>query len=217
LRDPARSVRGTRRLGVAVATFWLVRRLPEFRALQPGLHIHIVASDRRFGAVADHVDAGIAYGNGNWPGFTATLLRRGMVFPVCSPAYLRGRRGRLRRIEQLREETLLSREDDRAGLLDWPAWFAQMNVTGYSGRGSLRFNSHPLLLQAACQGQGIALGWSLLVEDLLAAGTLIRPLDVELESPYAFYFVCPEKNVGPGALALRAWLVGKFSSEGVVS
>ncbi len=70
----------------AVAMYWLIRRLPQFRALHPDIDIHLIASDRGFEAVAEQVDAGIAYGSGYWPGFTATLLSRGAVFPVCSPA-----------------------------------------------------------------------------------------------------------------------------------
>ncbi len=89
----------------AVAMYWLIRRLPQFRALHPDIDIHLIASDRGFEAVAEQVDAGIAYGSGYWPGFTATLLSRGAVFPVCSPAYLAKRR-RLHRVEQLLEETL---------------------------------------------------------------------------------------------------------------
>ena len=127
-----------------------------------------------------------------------------MVFPVCSPAYLRRRR--LTDIQQLMDETLLSHEDTRAGLLSWPEWFARMNVRGHPLRGGLKFNSYPLLLQAACEGQGIALGWSLLVDDLLASKTLIRPLDVALESPRAFYFVRSTKEAGNGPLAFEAWL-----------
>ena len=46
----------------AVAMFWLVPRLPQFRARHPDLDIHIIASDRGFETVADQVDAGIAYG-----------------------------------------------------------------------------------------------------------------------------------------------------------
>ena len=86
-----------------------------------------------------------------------------------------------------------------------------MNVRGHPLRGGLKFNSYPLLLQAACEGQGIALGWSLLVDDLLASKTLIRPLDVALESPRAFYFVRSMKEAGHGTLAFEAWLSEQLS------
>ena len=196
----------------AVATFWLVRRLPEFRARHPELDIHIIASDRGFDAVADQADAGIAYGEGQWPGFSATLLRRDMVFPVCSPSYLRRRK--LTHIEQLKDETLLSQEDNRAGLLTWPQWFARLSVRVPAVSKSLKFNSYPLLLQAACEGQGIALGWSLLVDDLLASKTLIRPLEVALESPKAFYFVRSTKDRSPGTLAFQTWLSEQLTAVG---
>ncbi len=105
---------------------------------------------------------------------------------------------------------MLAHEDNRAGLMGWPAWFARMGVKGYSGKSSLKFNSHPLLLQAACDGQGIALGWSVLVDDLLADGTLVRPLQAELESARAFYFVLSNKTPRPETLALQAWLSAQF-------
>jgi len=194
----------------AVATFWLVRRLPDFRTKHPELDIHIIASDRGFDTVADRVDAGIAYGNGVWPGFTSTLLRRDMVFPVCSPLYLRGRT--LTGIEQLVEETLLTHEEDRPGVLSWASWLARMNVRGYSDRSSLKFNSYPLLLQAACEGQGIALGWSLLVKDLLASNMLLRAHEAALESPNAFYFVRSANEDSPGTLAFQDWLVEQMAA-----
>jgi LysR family glycine cleavage system transcriptional activator len=86
-----------------------------------------------------------------------------------------------------------------------------MNVPGYSARGGLKFNSYPLLLQAACEGQGIALGWSLLVDDLLANRTLVRPLDVALESPNAFYFVRSTRDASPGTVALQSWLTAQVT------
>ncbi|MBM3596748.1 MAG: LysR family transcriptional regulator [Alphaproteobacteria bacterium] len=193
----------------AVATFWLVPRLPEFRALHPDIDVHIVANDRGFERVADQVDGGIAYGTGPWPVFTATLLREGEVFPVCSPDYLRGRPP-LTRVEQLVDETLLAHDDDRPGLFGWPIFFAELGVTDYKRHRSLRFNSHPLLLQAACEGQGIALGWTLLSDDLIARGRLVRPLDVAVRTPKSFYLLLPDKRCPDALLAFRDWVVSHF-------
>jgi DNA-binding transcriptional LysR family regulator len=68
-----------------------------------------------------------------------------------------------------------------------------------------------MLLQAACEGQGIALGWSLLVDDLLVNRTLVRPLDVALESPNAFYFVRSTRDASPGTVALQSWLTAQVT------
>lgn len=195
----------------AVATFWLVPRLPQFRALYPQIDVHVVATDRGFEKVADQVDAGIAYGTGPWPGFRAILLREGEVFPVCSPGYLR-RRPKLTRMEQLVDETLLSIDDDRPGLLDWPVWFAEFGIAGYTSRSNLKINSHPLLMQAACEGQGIALGWGLLTDDLLERGKLVRPLSAMMRTPRGFHFLVSEKGVSDGVNAFRNWVFSHFDN-----
>jgi DNA-binding transcriptional LysR family regulator len=198
----------------AVATFWLVPRLPRFRALHPHVDLHIVATDRGFDKIAHQVDAGIAYGLGRWPSFRSTLLREGEVFPVCSPEYLR-RRPPLVHVEQLCRETLLSIDDDRPGLMDWPQWFAEQGIKGYSSSRNLRINSHPLLMQAACEGQGIALGWAFLCDDLLRQGRLVRPLDAAVRTPRGFYFVTSERSEGDEARIFRDWVLGQFPAAQV--
>ncbi|MBV9736328.1 MAG: LysR family transcriptional regulator [Acidisphaera sp.] len=207
-RSPALSIGVT----FAIASFWLVPRLPQFRARHPEIDVRVVASDGGFPAIANQIDAGIAYGNGRWPGFSATLLREGVVFPVCSPEYLRGR-AKLRHVEQLLGETLLSLETDRADLFDWPVWFASHGVRGYAGHRNLKFNSHPLLLQAACAGQGVALGWSLLADDLLQKRVLVRPIDAALRAPKSYYFVVAENRLTAETLAFRNWLLDYFQDR----
>lgn len=207
-RAPALSIGVT----FSVASFWLVPRLPLFRARHPEIDVRVVASDGGFPAVADQIDAGIAYGTGTWPGFSATLLREGVVFPVCSPEYLRDR-APLHRVEQLLEERLLSLETDRADLFDWGLWFASHGVRGYSGHCSLKFNSHPLLLQAACAGQGVALGWSLLADDLLDSGVLVRPIDTALRTPKSYFFLVAANRLTAETLAFRTWLLEYFQER----
>jgi LysR family glycine cleavage system transcriptional activator len=196
----------------AIASFWLVPRLPRFRALHPGIDARVVASDRGFEKVAHEVDAGIAFGLGNWPGFRSTLLREGEVFPICSPSYLR-RRPHLSCVEQLPGETLLSMSDDRPGILDWPLWLAEHGVTGYSSAKNLKINSHPLLMQAAREGQGIALGWSVLCDDLLARGELVRPLDAVVRTRRGFYFVMSESRDSREVEAFRRWVLEQFDID----
>src|SRR6266404_5888283 len=62
---------------LALATFWLVSRLPQFRTLHPEIDIRVVATDRGIEKIIDQVDAAIAWGNPPWPGFSATLLAEG--------------------------------------------------------------------------------------------------------------------------------------------
>jgi len=66
------------------------------------------------------------------------------------------------------------------------------------------------LLQAACEGQGIALGWSLLTDDLLARGVLLRPVNAFLRTPGAYYLVVAEKQARPEIRAFQEWLLRQF-------
>jgi LysR family glycine cleavage system transcriptional activator len=196
----------------AIATFWLVHRLPEFRALRPDVDVHVIASDRGFDAVAERVETGIAFGTGHWSGFRSSLLRQGDAFPVCSPDYLRGRQAP-RRLEDLFDETLLSLDDGRAELLDWPRWFAALGIAGKPRKRMVKFNSHPLLMQAAVEGQGIAIGWSLLTDDLLANRRLVRPLDALLHTGKGYYFVASEQTAKPEIDAFQSWLEQYFRAN----
>jgi DNA-binding transcriptional LysR family regulator len=195
---------------LALATFWLVPRLPQFRALYPDMNIHIVATDRGIDNITDQVDAAIAWGNPPWPGFTATLLRQGEAFPLCSPEYLQGR-PRLTRVEQLLDETLLSIDDDRPGHIHWPVFFAEHGIKYVSTSREVKMNSLPLLLQAACEGQGIALGYGLLTDDILERGKLVRPLDAATRTPRSYYFLLSEKRCSQPALAFRDWTFQQFA------
>ena len=194
---------------LALATFWLVSRLPQFRALHPEIDIRVVATDRGIEKITEQVDAAIAWGNPPWPGFSAILLREGEAFPVCSPDYLRGRRP-LAAVEQLLDETLLFIDDDRPGHADWPLFFGEHGVKLRASSRHISMNSLPLLLQAACEGQGIALGYGLLTDDLLARGSLVRPLAARMRTGRSYYFLLSQTRSSSHVIAFRDWLLEHF-------
>ena len=49
-----------------------------------------------------------------------------------------------------------------------------------------------MVIQAAIDGQGVALGQSVLVEADLAGGRLVKPFEPTIPLDYAYYVVCPE-------------------------
>ena len=60
------------------------------------------------------------------------------------------------------------------------------------------FNNYLVMLQAAQQGQGIALGWRRLVQPFVDSGQLVRPIPDSLNADSAYYLL-----VRPGSLNLR--------------
>ena len=62
----------------------------------------------------------------------------------------------------------------------------------------IEFNSLPWTIQAACAGQGIALGWKYLCDDLVASGTLVRPIPQSLRTKRGYYMLLPRDTTESG-------------------
>ena len=73
-----------------------------------------------------------------------------------------------------------------------------------------------LVIQAAEQGDGVALARSVLVEGALASGRLVRPFEFALPAEYAYYIVCPPSNLNrPKVKAFRSWLLEEAKTSGL--
>ena len=72
----------------------------------------------------------------------------------------------------------------------------------------LGFDSYDNVMQVAINGQGIALGYSGLVTELIEQGTLIRPLDAELSNELAVYLVVPKsQEATPQVKEFMSWIL----------
>ena len=64
------------------------------------------------------------------------------------------------------------------------------------------------MIQAAIDGQGVALGGSVIVEADLADGRLVKPFALTIPVDYAYYIVCPETAAErPKVAAFRKWIM----------
>jgi LysR family transcriptional regulator, glycine cleavage system transcriptional activator len=174
----------------AFASKWLLPRLARFQERYPEIEIRIAAEDRLADFVSDGVDLGIRFGRGIYPGLSATLLMPDIVFPVCSPALLNDGDAPLTSAEDLLCCTLLhdvTTEHDGSGC-DWRSWFEAAGLLTERLEG-LRLSPGKLVLEAAINGLGVALGRATLVNDDLAEGSLVRPLQHSMATTFSYYFV----------------------------
>jgi putative choline sulfate-utilization transcription factor len=203
---------------VAFAWFWLMPRLAKFGALQPDVDLRVLATDQPVLPGAGEVDVAILFGSGRWDGLDSSLLFGERVYPVCSPAYLRDRPPLLCP-EDLLEQTLLHLEYGKQsfGGVNWRTWLMRQNVAGQPVRRGLRFNSYPMVLQAAEAGHGIALGWSYVTDPLLAEGRLVRPVDRTLETRDGYYLCTSSEAVhAPGITAFLEWISAEAAVHGAL-
>jgi LysR family glycine cleavage system transcriptional activator len=210
-----RTQANARRIRVSVlpsfAARWLLPRIGRFIAAHPDVDLEVSATNVVVDLQRDDVDLAIRSGNGKWPGVVAEPLFDETRFAVCSPR-LNG--GRLpRRPADLSRYVLLRSEGEpgqpwlRAAGLDWPE----------PARGPM-FNDSSHMLQAAAEGQGVALARESLLGNDLATGVLVRLFDVSIPSDQSVYLAYAPRLAGSPRLALfRRWLASQLADDATLA
>ncbi|QGX38878.1 transcriptional regulator GcvA [Permianibacter aggregans] len=184
------------------AVQWLVPRLSRFSELHPEIDVRLKASDAEVNFHDDNVDVAIYFGDGSWSDLHVERLLEEFLFPVCSPQLAKGSKP-LKTPADLSQHSLLHDESFDG----WRRWL------NYVGAKSVRWNRGPvfshtaMVLQAAAHGQGVALAHSVLAQNDLASGRLVRPFDQMLPLEEGYFLVCPRAAADrPKIVAFRQWL-----------
>lgn len=193
----------------AFASFWLIPRLEALRALSGGPDVHIVTTQGGTEADLALGDAAIVFGADPPAGFEATRLVDEEVVPVAGAALL-ARHPQ----PDLRAVPLLHLDLPRAGRwLTWAEYLAFQGLAPPAPQGGIAFNNYPLLVQAAIAGQGVALGWRPLVDELVERGLLL-PVAPPVRLTARGYDLLVERSKPRDARLLarfRAWLLQEFA------
>lgn len=188
---------------------WLVPRLGRFRQRHPEIDVRVSPSIHLVDFRSDDVDMAIRYGRGDYPGLHSIRLMTEEIFPVCSPALLAGHHP-LRTPDDLRYHTLI--HDD--AYLDWAMWLRAVGIEGVNPQQGPYYTDSAMVLQAAVEGQGVALARGALAADDLLAGRLVRPFTISMPADYAYYIVCPRPAADrPKIAAFRAWLLEEATDQ----
>src|SRR6185312_2446361 len=186
----------------SLAARWLVPRLHRFQKTHPETEIRLSTSPQLTDFDRDGIDLAIRYGRGRWPGVTALRLFTPEEFPVCSPKLLRGAHP-LRTPADLKQVPLLHDTTHR----HWQQWLELAGVRGMDARQGLVVEDMNVLIQAAIEGQGVALASAPLVQAEIEAGRLVQPFQINLPVELAFYAVYPKNRGGdPFVLTFVDWL-----------
>ncbi len=187
----------------SLAATWLMPRLTSFRAENEDIDIRLATSDLIADYDRDGIDIGIRYGRGEWPGLISEELMREDIFPVCAPELLSRGKG-LKKPADLRHHTLI--HDDM--IEDWNMWLKTAGLTDIDPTRGPGYTHSNLVIQAAMNGEGIALGRGILVADFIDAGKLVAPFDLALTAQYSYYIAASETNFErPKVRVFRDWLV----------
>jgi len=192
------------------ASQWLSSRFDLLKALLPEVALRIIASDDYSESLGPEVQVAVLHGDGNWPGFHALRLFDEEVFPVCSPDYDHaGAEGDW--VAWLLQAQLIDLADSHWNWMNWRLWLGGNDIDEPLGNRNLQINSYPLVIEAACDAHGVALGWRYLVDDLIEQGRLIRPMTESLKTEFGYYLLYRD-NLQQEEIAnrFRSWLLLQF-------
>ena len=198
------------RLGVmpAFASNWLINRLRGFHQQYPDIDVEIHAAIAMAKVEAGEVDIGIRWGRGSWPGLERIKLFPDELMAVCSKRYVKGLAA-LRSPADLKKAVLL-----RNAMQSWKPWFEKAGLDWPEPERGPLFNDSTLALQAAVEGQGIALGRRMLVQQLISEGSLLQLFDVSASIEEAFYVVYLKTSLArPEVSAFVEWIKSVADAE----
>ncbi|HZD25992.1 MAG TPA: transcriptional regulator GcvA [Alphaproteobacteria bacterium] len=199
----------------AFASKWLIPRLDTFQQQAPEVEVRITASMELVDFDRDEVDAAIRFGAGEYPGLAAEWLMGEEVFPVCAPALLSGEHP-LKTPDDLKFHQLLHDGTRQLGDLtpDWRMWLQAAGVEGVNPNYGMTLRPGSMVVEAALEGQGVALGRRSLVAGDLASGRLVRPFALSLPITFSHWLVYkPEGTKRPKVKAFRDWLVAEAEAS----
>lgn len=178
---------------VAPPTFARQLLLPAFARycaahphIEPELSLSIPFSEVK----ASDADVEIRFGDGKYGELKTIKLFDETVFPVASPAYAQQLRQRGKISARQIAGTVLLRNPRES----WRAWFKAAGLDMAEPVSGPLFNDLGLLIEAAAQGQGVALARSRLSQAWLATNAVVRLSTIEVKSPNAYYIVTTAKD-----------------------
>ena len=187
---------------------WLVPRLSDFQRKHPDVQVRLSATSTVEAIGARDIDIGIRFGRGDWDGVETELLAANVVFPVCSPNLLMPDKPIKEPRDLLKYPLLTDIDWMRSGYDEWADWLRAAGVGDQKIQSNLSLNYSNLLVQAAIDGLGIAMGNVITAGDDLKHGRLIKPLDFSVDLDTGYWVV-----YGKGALrqpkvkAFRDWVM----------
>jgi LysR family transcriptional regulator, glycine cleavage system transcriptional activator len=176
----------------AFASRWLIPRLPAWHKTHRNAPLEVIGTDSVLNLREGEADVAIRYAHRPPTGMVCRELFRDTFWPVCSPRLLPSGRP-LRHPSALATNTLIHCYWP-ASDLEAPTWQRYLaalrakwsDVPGFEQVNHLSFREELHAIEAVIAGQGIGVCSDILVARELAAGTLVKCLNLSLPG-YGFY------------------------------
>ncbi|GJD53076.1 Glycine cleavage system transcriptional activator [Methylobacterium crusticola] len=208
-RHPPRTV-VTLSLSSSFVAHWLLPRLAAFNAAFPAVELRFDLIPGLLRGIPDNVDLAtrIMPDDGQYHRWD---LAPEIIVPVCSPSYLRARGA-------------LDQDGDWGGHVFLHLTEHPMRLWG-KGPGSAAdrrarpgvwhaFSDYAVILQAALNGEGIALGWVSVVSTALVSGTLVPASARRIRTGRHHTLLAPKSRpLRPAVVDIAHWFTARAADE----
>jgi LysR family transcriptional regulator, glycine cleavage system transcriptional activator len=196
-------------LSSSLVTYWFVPRLGAFNAKFPDvdLRFELIAGTLR--GSAENVDLATRI-LADEEFYHRWVFSPEIIVPVCSPSYLSAR-GPLNHDTDGDRHVFLQLSDMKLQWLDiWGKVADRKNSNGTWHE----FSDYAVVLQAAMNGEGVALGWLNNVSRALLQGTLVPASDRQISTGRTHYLIAPRSRpVRPVVAEICAWMIAEMQAE----
>ncbi|WP_171211293.1 LysR substrate-binding domain-containing protein [Ruegeria sp. HKCCA5426] len=173
-------------LSTSLALKWLVPLLSSFQQEHPGIALLLDTNDAYADFDRSEVDIALRFGKPSWGELYHEQIKQEELIVVAAPSLVEKQR-RPMHAEEVADLPLLH----DAFNVGWESWAAQVGLSPEQIKSqSVKYVDSAVLLEAAIDGQGVALARNLLAARDLELGRLIRLDDSSVPLDRGLYFVC---------------------------
>jgi len=173
------------------ANCWLLSRFSKLRHATGQKPVHLLVSHWLEDVNPEEVDIILHWRPQGWANWPRVHLFDEVTFPVCSPDYLVRNPMLAQSVvnpSALSQFQLLQYDERATEFVSWQDWFENFGCSYKPQEAAYRFSSYQFMLQAAQDGEGIALAWRHLAADQIAAGNLVQ-VGPAFRRPEAGYYL----------------------------
>ena len=192
------------------AAKWLVHRLGHFAEAHSGIDLRVSATMHHVDFAREDVDLAVRHGDGNWPGLEPFQLSDEQLFvsmqseAVVGPPPAR---------QAVRHHQISAHSSGQPGGLDALAARGWRRRESRPTHGPV-LNRASMVIDAAINGQGIALARTTLAAWDLINGRLVRPFPDSLRLSKTYWIVCPKATSNlPKIVTFRTWLLAEAAED----
>ncbi len=191
-------------LSTSLALKWLVPMLPSFRREHPGISLLLDTNDALVNFETSEVDVALRFSEPGWDGLHHELIKREELIVVASPSLV----GKMNQPMPAKDIVRLPLLHD-AFNMGWDKWAGQKDVEPQKVNSeNVKYVDSAVLLEAAIDGQGVALSRRLLAARDLELGRLIRLDESAVQLDRGLYFVCrPGDQERASVRVFKKWLM----------